>query len=971
MSKKKVSEATSHLRVAIRVRPMNKTEKDEKCTNIVKVDQQKLTITCKGKGFGPFTKVYGPDVTQSMVYEDLVASQVKNVIAGFNCTVFAYGQTGTGKTFTMEGGRSEAKSSDEDETTGIIPRAVEDIFLQLEKSGCEEYSLRVSYLELYNEELFDLLAINSDGDDRERLRIFDDPNKKGVIVSGVEEVPVRNRADVYKLLEMGAEKRRTAATLMNMHSSRSHSLFMVNVVIRENTTNGEELVKQGKLNLVDLAGSENIGRSGAQGNRAKEAGSINQSLLTLGRVIRSLTTNAQHIPYRESKLTRLLQDSLGGSTITSLIATLSPASSNFEESQSTLEYAMRAANIKNKPICNTKVSKKTILKEYSEEIEKLRRDLRAAREKNGVIISEESHEEFQRNMERVRDLEDQLGAVTDRLYRFTEDLMHMDDQYRQLYEHKTELADRLNQRLRDLAEKEKELADTRDELKIYVDALEEMHSSALRTYSQLQDMRNVADDYQGDLVRYWKKVDAMSAAAVDNKGMIEKYIEKIGSSITRLLENNRRFSDESTANVEKVVENSKIPCEFLAETSSKLQNESQSLTMRFSEFSQLSTTLHNEAIERINNEHEDLKKDLNIKMNSLMILFQRYNKEASLLGETASTRLNNIQEAMDGFRKEIDPLLSELRVAISDSMDRHEKDRQEISTSVAQPCADIFAELENLRKDFVERIGCVAQKAQMASQKAVEINSRQEIDDQESLRKVLETMSIVQDVVTSNEDVIGEEVATFNDTEKVATQEELNAISDEAEVGCSEINTQVENHVTSVKSATEELEEKNALNLKQLEEKTQGGVERLNSIVADCGTTIESTESRTTDAVAVMNESKNRSENAVVEITGEMRESSEAVKLVEVDPYECVPSRTIRSIYTVDELNVPPQPEKLVSRSSSSSEEGEDDVSARKKRRVTTFMRRDSLLDATNKFMSPTSIQRRREAIIEEDDFEN
>ncbi|VDN22065.1 unnamed protein product [Cylicostephanus goldi] len=310
--------------------------------------------------------VYGPNTTQERIYADMVSSQVERVLAGYNCTLFAYGQTGTGKTYTMEGGSGKYDSYQEDPTTGIIPRAVEHIFEELAKSSTEEYSVRISYLELYNEELYDLLAPTSD--DRERLRIFDDPSKKGVVViSGAEEIPVRDRAEVYRLLRRGAEKRTTAATLMNMNSSRSHSIFTVSVVIRENTASGEELVKQGKLNLgklnlVDLAGSEHIGRSGAEGKRAKEAGNINQSLLTLGRVITALTSSAPHVPYRESKLTRLLQDSLGGATITSIIATLSPASTNYEETISTLEYAARAKSIKNHPECNQKVSRKALFK---------------------------------------------------------------------------------------------------------------------------------------------------------------------------------------------------------------------------------------------------------------------------------------------------------------------------------------------------------------------------------------------------------------------------------------------------------------------------------------------------------------------------------------------------------------------------------------------------------------------------------
>lgn len=178
-------------------------------------------------------------------------------------------------------------------------------------------------------------------------------------------------------------------------------------MIRETgLVNGEELLRQGKLNLVDLAGSENIGRSGATEQRAREAGKnffnnalifncsgqINTSLLALGRVINALTMNAPHIPYRESKLTRILQDSLGGKTITTIIATISPASSNFEESVNTLEYAQRAKNIKNNPEVNQKITRRGLLKEYNDEIERLRRDLIAAREKHGIYLDKENYE---------------------------------------------------------------------------------------------------------------------------------------------------------------------------------------------------------------------------------------------------------------------------------------------------------------------------------------------------------------------------------------------------------------------------------------------------------------------------------------------------------------------------------------------------------------------------------------------------
>ncbi|EFN72909.1 Bipolar kinesin KRP-130 [Camponotus floridanus] len=274
----------------------------------------------------------------------------------------------------------------------------------------QEYTVRVSFLELYNEELFDLLSPN---DDASKIRLYEDATRKGsVIIHGLEEVTVHNKNEVYKILEKGSEKRQTAATLMNAHSSRSHTVFSITIHIKENNVDGEELLKTGKLNLVDLAGSENIGRSGAVDRRAREAGNINQSLLTLGRVITALVERAPHIPYRESKLTRLLQESLGGRTKTSIIATVSPANINLEETLSTLDYAHRAKNITNRPEINQKLSKKALLKEYTEEIERLRRDLLAARERNGVYLAQENYNEMQSLIEnQSKEIEEKITHI--------------------------------------------------------------------------------------------------------------------------------------------------------------------------------------------------------------------------------------------------------------------------------------------------------------------------------------------------------------------------------------------------------------------------------------------------------------------------------------------------------------------------------------------------------------------------------
>uniref|UniRef100_A0A6J0SU87 Kinesin-like protein KIF11 isoform X1 n=1 Tax=Pogona vitticeps TaxID=103695 RepID=A0A6J0SU87_9SAUR len=428
----KKEEKGKNIQVVVRCRPFNTSERRANSYPVVECDHARKEVTVRTGGVADktsrktytFDMVFGAQAKQIDVYRSVVCPILDEVLMGYNCTVFAYGQTGTGKTFTMEGERSpnEEYTWEEDPLAGVIPRTLHQIFEKLAENGTE-FSVKVSLLEIYNEELFDLL--NPSSDVGERLQMFDDPrNKRGVIIKGLEEVTVHNKDEVYQILERGAAKRTTAATMLNQYSSRSHSVFAVTLHMKETTIDGEELVKIGKLNLVDLAGSENIGRSGAVDKRAREAGNINQSLLTLGRVITALVERTPHIPYRESKLTRILQDSLGGRTKTCIIATVSPASINLEETLSTLEYAHRAKNIMNKPEVNQKLTKKALIKEYTEEIERLKRDLAAAREKNGVYISLENydilHGKLTAQEEQIAEYTDKIAAMEEELKRVTE-----------------------------------------------------------------------------------------------------------------------------------------------------------------------------------------------------------------------------------------------------------------------------------------------------------------------------------------------------------------------------------------------------------------------------------------------------------------------------------------------------------------------------------------------------------------------
>ncbi|KAH9810600.1 P-loop containing nucleoside triphosphate hydrolase protein [Melampsora americana] len=417
----------------------------------------------------PFDHVFGPDADQSLIFNDVVSPILTEVLQGYNCTIFAYGQTGTGKTYTMTGDLSipttttimptikssegssspmnpdglQSLSPTSDPTpliiptsltkyspeAGIIPRVLHSLFNLLEDCSEEEkveFSVKVSFVELYNEELRDLNYIGTDSETTTinasghshtngappigstNLKIFEDgtSNKKGggsgggsgVYIQNLTEAPISSAKEGIKILTLGSARRQIAATKCNEQSSRSHSVFSITIHVKD--TNGkegkEDQLKIGKLNLVDLAGSENVGRSGAgkEFGRAREAGMINQSLLTLGRVINALVEKSSHVPYRESKLTRLLQDSLGGKTKTCIIATVSPARMNIEETLSTLDYALRAKSIKNRPELNNKINKAALINQYVHEIEKLRHDLIATRTKNGIYFNEERWSEM-------------------------------------------------------------------------------------------------------------------------------------------------------------------------------------------------------------------------------------------------------------------------------------------------------------------------------------------------------------------------------------------------------------------------------------------------------------------------------------------------------------------------------------------------------------------------------------------------
>lgn len=312
-----------------------------------------------------FDHVFDIDCSQEFVYGVAAKPAVMSILEGYNATLLAYGQTGTGKTYTMEG------FSSDDEARGIVPRSIEDVFSYAESMREREgsYSVKVSYLQIYNEVISDLIRA-----ERSNLQIREE-KKRGVFVEGLSEWAVRSPSEIYELIVQGQQSRTTAATKLNDVSSRSHAVFIITVE-QVSAKKGRQ-TKLGKLNLVDLAGSERLRVSGATGQRLQESKKINQSLSALGKVIVALTDSRPrtHIPYRDSKLTRLLEDSLGGNCKTTMMAMISPAQDSISETLSTLKFANSAKQIKNAPTVNEECDDKTIIKRYEREILRLRAEL--------------------------------------------------------------------------------------------------------------------------------------------------------------------------------------------------------------------------------------------------------------------------------------------------------------------------------------------------------------------------------------------------------------------------------------------------------------------------------------------------------------------------------------------------------------------------------------------------------------------
>ncbi|CAG5099910.1 Oidioi.mRNA.OKI2018_I69.XSR.g16744.t1.cds [Oikopleura dioica] len=697
------------IKVCVRCRPMNEKETTEKARRCVDVSEKTGEVRINKKSYF-FDKVFGPDSSQVAVYKEVVVPIVKEVLGGYSCTIFAYGQTGSGKTYTMEGEKRSGSefSWENDPHSGIIPRTMNHIFDKLNSGDFSEYAVHVSLIEIYNDEIFDLL---SDRQDIEKLKMFDDPNKKGAVkIKGVKEFAVSNKEDIYAIMERGSQKRKVTKTKMNAHSSRSHCVFQIQlstkVKVEDSDGIDEDYIRQGKLYLVDLAGSENVGRSVAQNQQAREAGHINQSLLALGRVVTGLVEGSPHIPYRESKLTRLLQDSLGGSTKTCIISTISPASTSQEETLSTLDYSARAKKISNKPQINQVIKKRALIEKFVNQIKALKADLAASQQKNSDYIDPTEYEKMKEELEALN-LEKEQMLVKDA----------------QIEEEMQKLRNEID----DLIQKNKELKRKYKSVKADLHKTDflkgEQLKANLKQYHLTKDLCTDLDKNEGDIVELQRAL-----------GSCKQVMEKNASSIARFRE------DE----IPECIKRSDFVQKSTDATESHMEKVKASV-------GRVEATLKEELDSHASVSRKGFE-DLTAGVNELLASFKSKTEECAGEVESTSERLlKKLFESLEDFKISHDKSIQKLQTitnSVSSSVESLNSEvleslssiqpEMENATSASEESTKILRETEKKMKETIEAT-MSQMMSQMISQMSQCLSSKSSAD--EKLRNAANSVS--------------------------------------------------------------------------------------------------------------------------------------------------------------------------------------------------------------------------------------
>ena len=554
-----------NIRVFCRFRPFNVTETENKSRNVVKISKQTnvaITPEKKAELKFDFDYIFSELSTQEEVYAIVGQPLIEEILKGYNATVFAYGQSGSGKTTTMTGYPQLVDNADllskdnlalwaSQAQMGIVPRIIKDLFEAIKSKKEYQYTIQVSYVEIYLEKIRDLL--NTSNDDLE----IRESRFKGLWIEDLTEVYVSSFDDAIKTVRKGELNRTVAATLMNAHSSRSHSLLIINL----NQTNIRKQTKTtSRMVFVDLAGSEKVEKTKAEGIVLKQAQATNKSLLNLGIVIRALLDKQSHIPYRDSKLTRLLTDSLGGNSKTHLIVTCSPASYNIEETISTLRFGSVTQYIKNKPRVNLEVNVeefKRLLLQANEKIATQQRIIKALHEDlisiigvcetNRIDVSS-FRKEYKENTFQVSVPNEPYEDSLSRLSKLTQEI-----------EAKGSLINEL----------QSTISNVHQEMEKYKDQIERLTDSLSHTQQDIETKNFVITELEVKIEELSKTLESLQTFTAENHTESEKndtdmkYLDKINQEqrheIVALKTKLTQMAEESQSARENTLRTSKSP----------------------------------------------------------------------------------------------------------------------------------------------------------------------------------------------------------------------------------------------------------------------------------------------------------------------------------------------------------------------------------------------------------------------------
>lgn len=645
---------------------------------------------------------------------------------------------------------------------GIIPRVLCHLYNSIEMEGVD-CAIKCSFIELYNEDLRDLLS----DDDNRKVMIVDPSSssnqyssrKASGITKGQENIFIQSAHHGLKILQAGLKKRQVASTKINDLSSRSHTIFSITVYMSMRKRAQEQpypeltesqlaaIVNEscivGKINLVDLAGSENIGKSGAENKRAREAGMINQSLLTLGRVINSLVDKSSHIPYRESKLTRLLQDSLGGQTRTCIIANVSPAHINLEETLSTLEYASKAKSIRNKPQLGSLVSKTTLLKEWSDDYIKLRRDWEATRKKTGVYLTEDHYKELMaENAERKLRIEEQERKVValDSQIRMTRD--DLETTKSQLHDIRRQLSSttkNLSETITNLATKEEELESAKSNLftetqlkEAHATTEHELQNIATELITKLDKSMEDINTLQGRLAQASSRDKVNQTNLVNHHKIIGASYDKLSDAMCTFDSTNKKEIQDFQQSIKKAMEVHTSQLEALTCHIEESSASSEELLKVFTDTGKESSTQFEQAQKELSGIQESTKMQIRVGLGGLKESVQNLAQEtlkqvnaykqstanhSTVLRENLVALFNDVDSFVTGQATEIKELNEKLVTSSKASINESER-------SVVQGLSGLLAEekekSEREREALLQRVRAMIQEQEQGQAKRME-----------------------------------------------------------------------------------------------------------------------------------------------------------------------------------------------------------------------------------------------------------